>query len=111
MCVSILTAIQATNVALLAVPTFELVQETFKKTREHLGEILSAYEFMDQESFKLSLHHQGGSSPIEQPEDRTFYVLIETSGSNKEHDDEVSRRLSVFPAVDIATTPETHGPS
>ena len=93
----ILTAIKATNVALLAVPTFELVQETFKKTREHLGEILSAYEFMDQESFKLSLHHQGGSSPIEQPEDRTFYVLIETSGSNKEHDDEVSRdRLCPF---------------
>jgi len=78
----------STNVALLAVPTFELVQEVFKKTRTQLGEILSAFEFFDQEAFKLSLHHQGGASPITEPENRTFYVLIETSGSNKDHDDE-----------------------
>jgi len=42
----------STNVALLAVPTFTLVQEVFKKTRTQLGEILSAFEFCDQDAIK-----------------------------------------------------------
>ncbi|GAA5994994.1 FAD-binding oxidoreductase [Rhodotorula paludigena] len=80
----------AINVAVLSVPDFESVQTVFKETRAHLGEILSAFEFFDQEGLELVLHHTGAKSPFEsEPEGgRAFYVLIETSGSNKDHDDE-----------------------
>ncbi|GAA6058701.1 hypothetical protein JCM10212_003389 [Sporobolomyces blumeae] len=80
----------AVNVAVLSVPSFELVQKVFTETRQHLGEILSAFEFFDQEGLELVLDHTGAKSPFEtEPEGgRAFYVLIETSGSNKDHDDE-----------------------
>ncbi|GAA5835229.1 hypothetical protein JCM11251_006650 [Rhodosporidiobolus azoricus] len=80
----------AVNVAVLSMPSFEAVQKVFKETRAQLGEILSAFEFWDQEGHDLVLHHTGGKSPFEsEPENgKAFYVLIETSGSNKDHDDE-----------------------
>ncbi|BGP21736.1 D-lactate ferricytochrome c oxidoreductase [Rhodotorula toruloides] len=80
----------AINVAVLSVPDFNSVQTVFKETRAQLGEILSAFEFFDQEGLEMVLHHTGAKSPFEtEPENgRAFYVLIETSGSNKDHDDE-----------------------
>lgn len=80
----------AVNVAVLCVPDFEGVQKVFKETRTQLGEILSAFEFFDQEGMDLVLHHTGQKRPFaDEPEGgRAFYVLIETSGSNKDHDDE-----------------------
>ena len=42
---------------------------------------------MDNTSQKLTAKHLGLEHPIESG-DFPFYVLIETSGSNKEHDDE-----------------------
>ncbi|GAA5887654.1 hypothetical protein JCM6882_001484 [Rhodosporidiobolus microsporus] len=80
----------AVNVAVLSVPSFAAVQTVFKETRAQLGEILSAFEFWDQEGHELVLHHTGAKSPFEsEPEGgRAFYVLVETSGSNKDHDDE-----------------------
>ncbi|EGU13242.1 hypothetical protein RTG_00404 [Rhodotorula toruloides ATCC 204091] len=80
----------AINVAVLSVPDFKSVQTVFKETRAQLGEILSAFEFFDQEGLEMVLHHTGAKSPFEtEPENgRAFYVLIETSGSNKDHDDE-----------------------
>ncbi|SCZ90789.1 BZ3500_MvSof-1268-A1-R1_Chr1-3g02252 [Microbotryum saponariae] len=90
--VSILTPriSDAVNVAVLCVPDFEGVQRVFQETRGRLGEILSAFEFWDQEGLELVLHHTGQKAPFEgTPEGgRAFYVLIETSGSNKDHDDE-----------------------
>jgi hypothetical protein len=82
---------QAVNVAVLSVPNFELVQTVFKETRARLGEILSAFEFWDSAGHELVLHHTGAKSPFENEEEgaKPFYVLIETSGSNKDHDDEV----------------------
>lgn len=78
----------ATNVAVFGVPSFEAVQTTFQKAKQHCAEILSAYEFIDEETYGLvqanashgvrdvfSMHHP-------------MYVLIETSGSCKTHDDE-----------------------
>lgn len=72
-------------------PDFESVQKVFTETRQHLGEILSAFEFFDQEGLDMVLEHTGAKTPFEsEPENgRAFYVLIETSGSNKDHDDEV----------------------
>lgn len=75
---------------MLCVPDFAGVQKVFKETRGALGEILSAFEFWDQEGMDLVLHHTGQKAPFEStPEGGAFYVLLETSGSNKDHDDEV----------------------
>lgn len=78
----------AKNVAVLKVPDFAKVQEVFVATRTKLGEILSAFEFFDQEAYDLVLHHTGQKAPIESGGTPGFYVLIETSGGNKDHDDE-----------------------
>lgn len=77
--------------AVLEVPDFEAVQKVFKETRTHLGEILSAFEFFDQEGLDMVLKHTGQKRPFSEDPvgGRAFYVLIETSGSNKDHDDEV----------------------
>lgn len=79
-------------------PDFEGVQRVFKETRIALGEILSAFEFFDQEGLDLVLAHTGQKAPFEgKPAGgRAFYVLLETSGSNKDHDDEVSAVSSAY---------------
>lgn len=79
---------QANNVAFLAVKDYETVTKVFNECKKELSEILSAFEFMDLNSQKLTQQHLGVEQhPIESGE-YPFYILIETSGSNKEHDDE-----------------------
>ncbi|KAG0369811.1 hypothetical protein BC939DRAFT_445903 [Gamsiella multidivaricata] len=79
---------KAVNVALLGVSSFEQVQAAYKRSRDELSEILSAFEFFDRASIDLVKKHlvAGKNDPLESP--HPFYVLIETSGSNKDHDDE-----------------------
>ncbi|RPB03468.1 hypothetical protein L873DRAFT_1800560 [Choiromyces venosus 120613-1] len=77
----------AQNVALFGVNTFEKVQETFIRAKRELGEILSAFELMDDTSQRCVAQVTGKKRPLD-GEETKFYVLIETSGSNKEHDDE-----------------------
>ncbi|KAI8890384.1 FAD-binding domain-containing protein [Backusella circina FSU 941] len=91
--VSILTPqrANAVNVALLGLNSFESVQEAFKKSRVELSEILSAFEFWDGSALQMFKKH-GSPKPIMEKE-YPFYVLIETSGSNKDHDDE---KLSTY---------------
>ncbi|KAF9581449.1 D-lactate ferricytochrome c oxidoreductase [Lunasporangiospora selenospora] len=88
--VSILTPkrSKAINVALLGLNSFDQVQAAFKRSKDELSEILSAFEFFDQGSINLVKQHlvAGANDPLESP--HPFYVLIETSGSNKDHDDE-----------------------
>lgn len=78
---------QAFNVAFLAVSSYEAVQKVFVGARKELQEILSAFEFMDDKSQILTGRHLGLEHPIESGQ-YPFYILIETSGSNKDHDDE-----------------------
>lgn len=78
---------QVVNIAFLAVSSYEAVQKVFVGARRELSEILSAFEFMDDKSQLLTARHLNADHPIESGE-YPFYVLIETSGSNKEHDDE-----------------------
>ncbi|RUP08311.1 hypothetical protein BC936DRAFT_140139, partial [Jimgerdemannia flammicorona] len=117
--VSILTPrrSKAVNIAFLGLKSFDDVQNAFKQSRSELSEILSgdpstylcnalhiispnerylmcplyhiAFEFWDRESFQLVKRHlvQGVKDPLQS--DYPFYVLVETSGSNKDHDDEV----------------------
>lgn len=76
---------KAFNVSFLGLESYEMVQKLFKKAKTDLGEVLSAFEFMDSKSQILTKHHINKIKPLE--EDYPFYVLIESSGSNKEHDD------------------------
>ena len=86
--VSILTPPRpkAFNVSFLGVESYEAVQKVFVQAKQELSEILSAFEFMDLNSQKLAKHHlKDVAHPLE--DEYPFYILIETSGSNKEHDD------------------------
>ncbi|CAO3598351.1 unnamed protein product [Absidia cylindrospora] len=86
--VSILTPLRskAVNVALLGLNSFDDVQVAFKKSRIELSEILSAFEFWDIHSFQMFKKHFDHKEVMEK--DYPFYILIETSGSNKDHDDQ-----------------------
>ncbi|KAG0294849.1 hypothetical protein BGZ96_000338 [Linnemannia gamsii] len=79
---------KAINVALLGMDTFDQVQAAFKRSKDELSEILSAFEFWDKAAIKLVKEHlvAGANDPLESL--HNFYVLVETSGSNKDHDDE-----------------------
>lgn len=60
----------------------------YVRARQKLGEILSAFEFLDQQSLELTLTHlEGIRNPL--PDTQTpFYLVVETSGSNEAHDNE-----------------------
>lgn len=73
------------NIAFLGVESYEAVQKAFIEAKSSLSEILSAFEFMDHKSQELVKLHNKVDHPLEEP--YPFYVLIETSGSNKDHDD------------------------
>lgn len=79
------------NVAFLGLESFEKVQDTFKRAKRELSEILSAFECMDSRSQTLVAEHSNLTRPLQ--DEFPFYVLIETSGSNKEHDEE---KLNTF---------------
>ncbi|CAG9972050.1 unnamed protein product [Clonostachys byssicola] len=75
----------AVNVAYFGLESFEKVQEAFKEAKKQLSEILSAFELMDLQSQQLvSKVRPDVQKPLE--DDHPFYCLIETSGSNAEHD-------------------------
>ncbi|XP_038605038.1 D-2-hydroxyglutarate dehydrogenase, mitochondrial [Tachyglossus aculeatus] len=76
---------KAVNLAFLGCSSFDQVLETFRTCKGMLGEILSAYEFMDDKCMKLVVHHLKLSNPVTE---NPFYVLIETSGCNAAHDEE-----------------------
>lgn len=90
--VSILTAAapQATNNVMLALPSTENVLPLFKKVKQNLSEILSAFEFIDRGAYDLAVRHgQGKALKDEDIEDAECFVLVETSGGKREHDEEV----------------------
>lgn len=76
------------QVAFLACKSFEDLIQAFTKAKAMLGEILSAFELIDQESLKAVQLHFKIKVPIEPITKHPFYILIETSGSNEQHDEE-----------------------
>jgi FAD/FMN-containing dehydrogenase len=76
----------AINVAYFGLQSFEKVQEAFRAAKGQLSEILSAFELMDGRSQNIIKHVKGKKMPLEG--EYPFYCLIETSGSNTEHDNE-----------------------
>lgn len=84
---------KAMNVAVFSVESYEAVQAVFADAKDYLGEILSAFEFWDKQAYAVvRKHHEehlGGDRKVFENEG-DFYCLIETGGSNSEHDEEVS---------------------
>lgn len=77
----------AVNVALFGLESYEKVQEAFKVSKKYLQEILSAFELMDGNSQKIYQRASGRTKlPLEN--EHPFYCLVETSGSNGDHDGE-----------------------
>lgn len=78
---------KAVNVAFFGLESFEKVQRAFQEAKGQLSEILSAFELMDGTSQDLVHRVTQKKRPLEGQ--HPFYCLVETSGSSKEHDDEV----------------------
>ncbi len=83
----------AVNVAYFGLESFEKCQLAFREAKTQLSEILSAFELMDGRTQTLLREVKGEKLPLEA--EYPFYCLIETSGSNSEHDNEVSARRLV----------------
>ncbi|XP_073005459.1 probable D-2-hydroxyglutarate dehydrogenase, mitochondrial isoform X1 [Typha latifolia] len=86
--VSILTPAKllSTNLAFLACQDYLSCQKLLLEAKKGLGEILSAFEFMDSHSIDMVLAHlEGIRNPLPLSLSK-FYVLIETTGSDESHD-------------------------
>ena len=81
----------ALNVAYFGLDSYDKVQQAFREAKKQLSEILSAFELMDSQSQHLYARASGARLPLEG--DYPFYCLIETSGSNTDHD---SEKLNTF---------------
>ncbi|KAI9744288.1 MAG: hypothetical protein M1818_002440 [Claussenomyces sp. TS43310] len=77
---------KAVNVAFFGLESYEKVQTAFREAKVQLGEILSAFELMDGQSQRIVQRVTQNKYPLEG--EHPFYCLIETSGSNSEHDNE-----------------------
>ena len=76
----------AQNVAFFGIESFDKVQQAFREAKGQLSEILSAFELMDEGSQALVRQVTGNKRPLEGR--YPFYCLVETSGSNADHDAE-----------------------
>ncbi|BAU00017.1 hypothetical protein VIGAN_10157200 [Vigna angularis var. angularis] len=93
--VSILTPpkLSAVNVAFLGCKDYNSCQKLLQEAKRKLGEILSAFEFLDSQSMNLVLNHlEGARNPIPTSL-HNFYVLIETTGSDESSD---KQKLEAF---------------
>jgi serine/threonine-protein kinase 24/25/MST4 len=75
---------KAVNVAYFGLESYDQVRQAFGEAKKQLSEILSAFELMDGRSQKLVHQSTGNKYPLEG--EYPFYCLVETSGSNAEHD-------------------------
>lgn len=74
----------AVNVAVFGIESYDKAQLAFREAKKQLSEILSAFELMDGRSQRIVSEVKGQVHPLEG--EYPFYCLIETSGSNDEHD-------------------------
>ena len=78
------------NVALLALNSFEDTVACLHELRGYLNEILSGVEFLDRGCMRLVSKHisKFGADANTFDSEYPFYLLVETSGSNAQHDRE-----------------------
>ncbi|CCH61739.1 hypothetical protein TBLA_0F01970 [Henningerozyma blattae CBS 6284] len=89
--ISVATPIKSNSVqvAFMGIKDYSSAMKLYVKAKQDLGEILSAFEFMDGQSQEFVKKYRSTTSPsITFPleESYPYYILIETSGSNKDHD-------------------------
>ena len=77
---------KAVNVAYFGLESFDKVQKAYREAKGQLSEVLSAFELMDGRSQNIVHEVSQKKRPLEGQ--HPFYCLIETSGSNVEHDSE-----------------------
>jgi len=97
--VSIVTppAPRATNNVFLALAHFDNVLPLYQAVKTQLGEIMSAFEYVDRTAYDMALSH--GLGPVldaNEVGDAQCFVLVETSGGNEDHDLEVGNRASAI---------------
>ncbi|KAF5281274.1 hypothetical protein FQA39_LY05160 [Lamprigera yunnana] len=78
------------NLAFFGLESFDNILSTFKRAKKELGEILSSCEMIDAQSLDVVTSHLHLKCPID---NYPFYMLIETSGSNEQHDEEKLNRF------------------
>ncbi|KAJ4293683.1 D-lactate ferricytochrome c oxidoreductase [Kalmusia sp. IMI 367209] len=76
----------AVNVAYFGLESYEHAQRAFRAAKGQLSEILSAFEMMDGRTQKILQKVTGKKLPLEG--EHPFFCLVETSGSNSDHDSE-----------------------
>ncbi|XP_073036908.1 D-2-hydroxyglutarate dehydrogenase, mitochondrial isoform X2 [Primulina eburnea] len=88
--VSILTPakLSSVNVAFLACKDYASCLILLSEAKRKLGEILSAFEFLDINAMNLVLKHLDGLRDPLPSSAHNFYILIETTGSTESHDKE-----------------------
>jgi len=85
---------KSVHVAFFKLSSYEHVLRLFSLAKYELNEILSAFEFLDKDCREACRDNLKLENPFESgAKDSDFYVLLETSGSNSEHDLE---KLSAF---------------
>ena len=72
---------QAKSVALLGVDSFASAVALVRTARAHLGDAVSALEFMDRTSIECVLAHARGRDPLGTA--TPFYVLVEAAGASE----------------------------
>lgn len=76
-------------------PSFHNVIPLYQIVKHQLSEILSAFEFIDRTAYELAVRHgQGRGLNDDDVEGAECFVLIETSGGKREHDEEVCLDVS-----------------
>lgn len=78
---------RSSNVILVSIDgeSFDRVIDVFKLARHELNEILSAFEFWDDESMRAASENLSLDNPFGDKKSK-FYCLVETHGSCEEHD-------------------------
>ena len=67
----------ATHVLFVGLPSYAACVDLFQKAKRQLGEVLSAYEFLDNECVVCARENADIACPISA--DHNFYVLIGTT--------------------------------
>ncbi|EGN94321.1 hypothetical protein SERLA73DRAFT_171337 [Serpula lacrymans var. lacrymans S7.3] len=79
----------ATHNVMLALPRFDNILPLFQAVKRDLGEILSAFEYIDRTAYDTAVAH--GHARVftdEEMQGAQCFVLIETSGGNNDHDEQ-----------------------
>eukprot|EP00927_Polykrikos_kofoidii_P053003 TRINITY_DN470_c0_g1_i3.p1 TRINITY_DN470_c0_g1~~TRINITY_DN470_c0_g1_i3.p1 ORF type:complete len:516 (+),score=61.33 TRINITY_DN470_c0_g1_i3:36-1550(+) len=75
------------KIAFLGVSDWQGVMTVFQRAKRDMGEILSAFEFLDNQC--LAVHERNPHMKVTSPiSSCPFYVVIESHGSNDEHDED-----------------------